>query len=117
MLNNTFLEEMVAKIKEGRAEVTSADYALIDSYDQSQQKGFALIVVDKMVWEDELDNFISLLRKADIKTFILAEYGSSSFFALHRFSEEGFKFKAVTIKEPLIKRQESLIKGFEIEVI
>ncbi len=98
------------------AQYTCGENTLLRQYAESRND-YEQLVIGCICWEAEHDDMIALLRKAGIKTFVMADTSTALFATLRSFLSAGFKVTgAVTLEK--IKRSEwdRPLKGIAIEV-
>ena len=113
MINAT-LDKMMENEK--TAEYTRGEYTLLRAYYNSRDD-YEELVINDSGWDDEQDDIIALLRKAGIKTFVMADHSTALLRTLYKFLEAGFKITgAVTLERINRTRWEKPLKGLTIEV-
>ncbi len=113
-MTNATLDKMLENTE--AAEYTRGEDTLLRQYINSRYD-YGQLVIDCTCWEAEHNDIIALLRKAGIKTFVIATTGTSLFATLHRFLEEGFKITgAVTLEKIDHTMWDKPLKGLQIEV-
>lgn len=113
-MNNKILDQMLENEKTSK--YTRGEMRLLGEYVKSRRE-YEQIVIADICWEQEMDDLIALLRKAEIKTFVMADHSTALLQTLHRFLEEGFTItSSVTLEKKEPTRWDEPLKGLEIQV-
>ena len=85
-MTNLHLEKLIAT----DAEYTRGETNLLRAYTESKRRGYEELVLTEICWEQEREDLIALIRKAKLKTFLIADSSSALLETLHTFIEAGF---------------------------
>ena len=116
---NEYLESLITNdILEGQPSgLTRGEVNVLRAYIESKRNGYEELVLTEICWEIEWPDIIATIRKAKLKTFLMADHSSALLETLHTFIEAGFLVtgaKTVTKENPT--QWDHPIKALEIKV-
>ena len=110
LIENNMLEAQPNGLTRGVVNVLRA-------YIEGKRYGYEELVLTEICWEIEWPDIISTIRKAKLKTFLMADHSSALLDTLYTFIEAGFQItgaKKVTKENPT--QWDHPIKCLEIKV-